>query len=253
MAIFSFLDPVLNFMFGWLLNFSPFWAVLVLSFAISLLIVLVYKYTTNQTLMKSLKEEIKSLQKSMRELRQEPEKMVEVNKKAMEANLKYMTHSFKPMLFTFLPIIVIFGWMNSSLAFEPIGQQQEFTMTALFEKGATGNITVHAPAGLSIVGASTKELSDGKSIFTFKGLEGLYGVAFEFREKQYVKEVLIGKERKYIDPVLPVNEGGIKSITTDHEKTKVIKIGSFWLSWLWSYILFSIVFSLGLRKLLKVY
>ena len=113
MGFFSFLDVPLDFMLGWLLKLTPFWSILIMSFILSLLIVLIYKITTNQTLMKSLKEEIKSLQKQMKELKHDPTKMMEVNKKAMETNMKYMGQSFKPMLFTFLPIIIIFVFFRN--------------------------------------------------------------------------------------------------------------------------------------------
>ena len=254
MGIFSFLDVPLNFVFGWMLNLDAFWAILIMSFILSLLIVLIYKYTTNQTLMKSLKEEIKSLQKQMKELKHDPTKMMEVNKRAMEANMKYMTQSFKPMLFTFLPIIIIFGWMNANLAFDPIMPGQEFSMTMLFEKGANGEVGVKAPDGITITGEDTRTITDGNSIFTMKGnAPGIYAVTFELNERQYVHEVEITNERSYLEPIQSIKDGSVKSITTDHEKARVIQIGSFGLTWLWSYIIFSIVFSIALRKWFKVY
>lgn len=250
MGFFSFLDPVMDFLLGWVLNLNPFWGVLILSFILSLLIVLIYKFTTNQDLMRSLKTEIKDLQKQMKELKHDPGKMMEVNKKAMEANMKYMSHSFKPMLFTFLPVILIFGWMNTHLAFEPIMPGQEFTMTVLFEKGASGNITINTPDGITLTGDSMRLITDGNAIFTLKATkDGLYAVNFGFGGKQHVKEVEITTERRYLDPVLTVNDGSISTITTDHDKTRVL----FGLTWLWSYIIFSIAFSIGLRKLMKVY
>lgn len=254
MGFFSFLDPAMDFLFGWILNLTPFWGILILSLIISILIVLIYKFTTNQTLMKSLKDEIKSLQKQMKELKHDPTKMMEVNKKAMEANMKYMGQSFKPMIFTFLPIIIIFGWMNATLAFDPLIAGQEFTMTVDFEKGASGNITLFAPDGIEITGDATKTVTDGNSIFTMKGEAlGIYAVTFDYNNKQYVHELEISNDRSYLEPVQRVKDGFVKQITTDLEKTKVIKIGSFGLTWLWSYILFSIVFSIALRKWLKVY
>ncbi|MBI4145251.1 DUF106 domain-containing protein [Candidatus Woesearchaeota archaeon] len=254
MGFFSFLDPVMNFLLGWVLNLSPFLGVLILSFILSLLIVLIYKFTTNQDLMRSLKTEIKDLQKQMKELKHDPGRMMEVNKKAMEANMKYMSHSFKPMLFTFLPVILIFGWMNTHLAFEPIMPGQEFTMTVLFEKGASGNITINTPDGIILTGDASRTITDGNAIFTLKAAQGgLYAVNFDFAGKQYLKEVEITSERRYLEPLLSVNDDDIKTITTDHAKTRVIRIGGFGLTWLWSYIIFSIAFSIGLRKLMKVY
>ena len=53
----------------------------------------------------------------MKTLRSDPDKMMVVQRKAMETNMKYMMQSMRPTLFTLIPIIVIFGWLNATLAF----------------------------------------------------------------------------------------------------------------------------------------
>jgi uncharacterized membrane protein (DUF106 family) len=204
--------------------------------------------------MKSLKDEIKELQKEMKMLKDNPKKMMEVNKRAMETNMKYMTQSMKPMLFTFIPIIIIFGWMNAHLAFDPIMPGQEFTMTLDFEKGASGMITAEVPEGLEIISNAEKEISDRRSIFTFKGDEpGVYSVGFSADGKTYTKEVEITNERSYFEPVEVVKDDFVRQITTDHDKAKAVQIGGFGLTWLWTYIIFSVIFSISLRRLLKIY
>jgi len=135
MGIFSFLDPVLNFVLGPLLLLMPFWALLIISFVISLLIVLIYKWITDQNLMRQLKEEQKELQKQMKELKAHPEEAMKVQKQLMQTNMKYMGQSMKPTLITFIPIILIFGWLQGHLAYEPIMPGQEFSAIVNFEEG----------------------------------------------------------------------------------------------------------------------
>lgn len=253
MAIFSFLDPVLNVAFGWLLPLPPFWSILVLSFVISLLIALIYKFTTNQNLMKDLKTEIKTLQQDMKLLRDDPSKMMEVNKKAFDANMRYMSHSLKPMLLTFLPVILIFGWLNGHLAFEPIRPNQEFSVTLVFDKAVVGNVTMQVPDGMTATSDTVKIIADGTAFFSMKGEAGLYSLKFMKDDQVYLKDVEIAVDRVYVEPALNVNDGTVKTITTQHEKTQVIRVGGWGLSWFWSYLIFSLVFSLGIRKVLKIY
>src|SRR3989338_4786091 len=101
---FSFLDPFL----GPLFRLPSFLAILIFSLLISLLITLIYKYTTNQSLMKQLKGEIKEFQKEMKELKDKPGEVMRVQKEAMKTNLKYMSMSMKSTLTTFPPIIFLF-------------------------------------------------------------------------------------------------------------------------------------------------
>lgn len=108
MGVLSFLDIALKPLFVW----SPLGTLLILSLLITLITTLVYKWLTNQELMKSLREEIKGFQREMKDHKDNPSKAMEIQKKSMEKNIKYMMHSFKPMLVTFIPLLLIFGWLR---------------------------------------------------------------------------------------------------------------------------------------------
>ena len=91
-------ENLLNPVFDPLLNLPTLLAVVILSFLISLIITVVYKFTTNKRLMKDLKEEMKEFQKEVKELKKEPEKAMQVQKKAMQTNMKYMMNEMKSRL-----------------------------------------------------------------------------------------------------------------------------------------------------------
>ena len=71
----------LNVVFSPLLKLPPTVAIATMAFIISLLIIIITKYTTNQALMKQLKDEIKEHQKQLKQLRSEPAKAMEIQKK----------------------------------------------------------------------------------------------------------------------------------------------------------------------------
>src|SRR3989344_634911 len=105
-------DNFFDLVFGWVIVINPVFGVAFVSFILTLIITLSYKYLTDQLLMKSLKDDIKILQKKLKELKDNPTKVMEVQKEAMEKNMKYMMHSLKPTIITFLPLILIFGWLS---------------------------------------------------------------------------------------------------------------------------------------------
>lgn len=106
-------DNFFNFTFGPIMNLPDPLNLLIISFILTGLITLAYKYLTDQTKMKELKDEMKATQKKMKELKDQPDKVMSMQKDAMKKNMEYMKHSMKPMLFTFIPIIVIFGWLRN--------------------------------------------------------------------------------------------------------------------------------------------
>ena len=103
-----------NYIFGFLINWNKFIALLIISFILTLITTLIFKFLTDQHLMKTLKEEIKLSQQEAKNHKNNPKKLIEIQKQAMEKNIKLMMHSMKPMLFTFLPIIIVFSWLSKT-------------------------------------------------------------------------------------------------------------------------------------------
>ncbi len=243
------LNPVLDP----LLSLPSIYAIIILSVGISLIITLITKFTTNQNLMKQLKGELKELQAQMKKLRDKPDEMMKVNKKMMEINGKYMTQSMKSMLFTFIPIIIIFGWMNAHLAFDPISPGQDFTVKVSFENGASGEITLKGVEGITIQGENTKIVNNSQAIWVLQGQQGEYLLEFDYNGKSYFKEVLITNTNEYRQPIKNINEGDINTIEVEHKKNVVLNLFGWNVGWLGAYIIFSIFASIIMRKLLKVY
>src|SRR3989338_11490462 len=160
-----FLSPIMDP----LLVLPPLWIVIIISLVVTLIITLIYKWTTDQNLMKQLKDEMKEFQKEMKELKQHPSKMMEVQKKAMQTNMKYMMHSMRATLFTFIPIIIIFSWMSANLAYEPIAPQKEFIVTANFDDVASGAASIKVPEGLTVLGNDTQQIANKRVSFVLKG------------------------------------------------------------------------------------
>jgi len=103
------LDSFFNSVFGGVIESSPLGGLIFISFVLTLLITLAYKFMTDQKLMKSVKEDMKSIRKQMKEFKDEPDKVMELQKKSMEMSMSQMKNSFKPMLITFIPLIIFFG------------------------------------------------------------------------------------------------------------------------------------------------
>lgn len=247
------LDGLLNPVFYPLLESTGyFWTLFILSFAITFLTTIIYKYATNQSLMKDLKEEQKALQKQVKELKNEPEKAMKVQKQMMETNSKYMMHSFKPMLFTFLPVILFFGWMNVHLGYYPIMPDQEFSVTMNFDESAIGNVAIVLPPGINSGSDLNQTIVDRQAKWILNGRVGEYLLNYNFNGKTYSNQVLISDKKMYKEPSTRINKDGIKTIVVGLNPVLfnffVHKFG-----WLGTYIIFSIIISSLLRKIMKIY
>lgn len=248
---------ILNPVFNPILNLGPFWAIILMSFLVSLIISIVYKLTTDQKKMKEIKDEIKSFQDRAKAEKEDPNKMMAIQKEAMSKNMEYMKMSFKPTLFTFIPILLIFGWMADHLAYEPLIMSEQFNVEVMLGKEVAGTVKIVTHDGLEVVGSSEAEIKDGKVNFMLKGLEkGDFTFDVDFNNRLYSKEVRITDKFSYLDPIRVFDEGDVKQIVVGNQKVK--PLGSFSIlgwrpEWLGTYIIFSLVFSMLIRKALKVY
>ncbi len=234
----------------------PFWSIVILSFLISLLINVAYKFLTNQARMKELKEDLKHHQEEMKKFKDNPKRMMDIQKQAMAKNMEYMKYSFKPTLFTFLPIILVFGWMNNVFAFENIAPGQEFAATV--NLNSIANVSIKLPDEVKLLKTESADLS---TTYTLKADSvGEYllsfdvdGKKFSVDGKPYDKGVIISDKREYADPVKTFKKDVVKSIAIGLNKLKVWNLFGWKLGWLGTYIIWSIVFSLGLRKVMGLY
>jgi len=242
-------NPVLNPVLQLL---GPLWTIVFVSFALSLIATIVYKYATNQSEMKRLRDDMKSHQSKMKESRDNPDALIDLQKQAMSAQMEYMKHSLRPTLITFLPIILVFGWLSAHLAFIPIAPGDAFDVAVMMDPAATGTVRLVAP-DMQVVGGAQKNATELVS-FTLKAVkEGEYKIDVEHDGTVYSKPVVVSREQNYA-PETQTYEGSVKSITLAYKKLIVLPIGiKDWFGWLGVYILLSIVFSMGMKKLFKLH
>lgn len=246
-------ENLLNPIFAPLLKLPPLFGILVISIIITVMITLIYKWTTDQNLMKQLKDEIKEFQKEAKTLKSDPQKAMQVQKKAMQTNMKYMMHSFKPMLFTFIPIILIFGWLNTHMAFESITPNTEFTTTMVFANNVKGEAELIIPEGMNLVNDAEQKIITKQATWALTGYEGEYILEYKFNDKSFTKDLLITNKRAYKPVQKKINDNEVKLIKINNKSLKVLNLFGWKIGWLGTYIMFSIFFSIILRKVLKVH
>ena len=217
-----------------------------------------YKFLTNQNLMKDLKAEMKEFQKEIKELKDNPAKAMAVQKKSMATNMKYMQHSMRPMLFTMLPILLIFGWLNAHMAYNPLLPGDDFSIQVEIPTSISGSIglSTYPSDTISIIGPADKELLGQKYLSWILNPkeEGTYLLEFDINGETVQKEVIISSEKGTFSKVVEVPKSpSVKKIVLSNEKKKITIFNGFRMGWIWIYIILLTVFNMGLKKILKVY
>ncbi|MBN1792328.1 DUF106 domain-containing protein [Candidatus Woesearchaeota archaeon] len=256
MGFTSFLDPVLDP----LLNLDPALSIFILSFIVTLLITLVYKYATNQTEMKRLKTDMKESQAKIRKLSKEnPQKAMEAQSQAMQKNLEYMKHSFKATFYTMIPVLIIFAWMSQNLAYYPIAPSSTFTVTGVFADGHASSASLSSIPELTFVSNQTQIIEYNPSskeniaVWQLKGAVGEYKVTLDYNGEKYDHAILISEGKKYSAPEKLISDSKLKKIVVGNEKVYPFRILGVRFTWFWAYLVLSIGLSMLMRKILKIY
>ena len=250
-----------------LLALPPAVAIIIISLFVSIVTTVVYKYTTNQKHLKEIKEEMGRMQAEIRTTK-EPGRAAQLQKEMMGKSMKQLNSSTKSMLITLVPLFLLFGWMGSHLAYQPLVPGEEFTTTAYFAKSAlqnashVGNITFSASEGLEILSSPVQEAKAAAVTWHLKGgKEGTYKLTYGFGNEAYSLNVILTNEFKYETPLLAKSKGIKKGSVIDRitvDLKPLQPFGDFTLlgwkpGWLATYIIFSLVASMIVRKWLKVY
>lgn len=255
----SLLNPILSP----LLTMNPLWAIVLIAFVLTLGITVVYKLATDQDRMKELKKQIKDLQKKMKEKQKEGDVkgMQKIQGKMMPLNTELMKHSMKPTLYTFIPIIIIFGWLNAHMAYMQVMPDIPFEVTAAFPADTLGLVQLVASPEL-VITEDIQTIENGMVKWELKGPEGDYTLTYNRLDSN--KKVLnsveqklkISTTREYEQPLMKYKKSSwIETSMIENEAIKPLGNTSLfgWRpGWLGTYILLSIIFSMLMRKAMKV-
>lgn len=249
---------------NWFLSLPPLLAITLISALISFVVTIIYKFAVNQSLMKSLKEEIKELQKLMKDAKNDPKRMLEIQKISMEKNMVYFKHSMRSTFFSLIPVLLIFTWMSSHYSFSPILPNEQFNLSFSLKEAYNNNkysvsIDKSNLNEFEIISKDSLDFNNLSAIFTLKAKsEGTHNIKYEILDdnKKVVfnstMPLIISKIQKYTEPKQTFKEGVLNKIEISN-KPLSIDFKIFSLSWFWAYFILSLFTSTLIRKLLNVY
>ncbi|MFP4118844.1 MAG: EMC3/TMCO1 family protein [Candidatus Woesearchaeota archaeon] len=255
-------DPLLNPVLEAL---GPLPAMIIVSLAVALLTTLIYKYATDQEKMKSLKATMKRYRKKISAVKDDRDKAMKLQREMMKVNGEYMRHSFKSMLFTIIPVMLFLGWFAAHFAFNPILPGESFNVTVELKDSVDGNVSLVAPQNITVDDAVVKNGSEGVVSWTgISGPKGTYDFSVRHDpsgEEQFFS-VIITDQQHYENPVhlFEDSDSVFSRIEVGMEKLLMFEgvpvLGSLPLikkaGWLGAYILFSLIFTTVLRKVMGV-
>jgi uncharacterized membrane protein (DUF106 family) len=116
-------------------DMNPWVGMIIVSFLTGLLMLVIFRYTSNQAGIKKNKNKIKAHLLELRLYKDSLGLSLKAQGNILLANLKYITHSFKPMLVMIIPVILILIQMNFWFGYESLKPGEQTLLKVKLEEG----------------------------------------------------------------------------------------------------------------------
>ena len=265
-----------------ILVFSPLPTLILIGFLVSLFVTLVSKFLTDQKALKKIKEDMSELRAKLKTHKSDIKVMGDVNRQMIQRSSEQMRKSIRSLFFTLLPLLLVITWMQGNVALDNIDPGDQFSISVILDEEQTEDVNIllsvegeatlqENQTALQIIEPATYNSSVPLWILTAEQA-GNATLTYTINDAEnYTQEILITEQWRYNDPLLEKDKevlsiryasgelspsSPVDTLMINLEPTR--PFGEFSLfgwtpGWLVTYILATLVFSLLLRKFLKVY
>ena len=249
-------------------SLNPMVGLTVVSFLTGILMVLVFRTTSNQAGIKQVKERIKAHLLAIRLFQDQLDVVLRTHARILGSTLSYMGFSLRPLAVMFLPIVLIMVQLELRLGQHPAQPEESFLVAATFaEAGGLEQASLQLPPGLALTAPPLRIFDQKEITWRVEASEaGDFTLGVVVGEQAFAKTVTVGDStarlsRKRLraglvnqflypgEPPLP-KEAPVESIEIKY-RPRSIDSGLFESHWLVPFFGLSLIAGLALKGVLR--
>ncbi len=268
----KFFGKIFDLLFIPFRSMNPWVGMVIVSFLTGLLMLVIFRYTSNQAGIKKVKNKIKAHLLELRLYKDSLGLSMKAQGNILLANLKYITHSFKPLLVMIVPVILILIQMNFWFGYESLKPGEQTLLKVKLEEGYNPLQTdlVLEPAPEIVIETPPLRIEEYSEINwrISSQKSGIHHVDVVVAGKKISKTIAtdtkplsklspIKHRKKFVDELFyPVEapiakDFPVKSIEVLYPAKRLNFLG-FDIHWLIAYFALSIVFGFAFKGIFKV-
>lgn len=271
----SFLNSILNTVFNLIVSpfrdIDPLWSLALFSLLLAILMLVIFRYTSNQAKIRETKNRIRAYIYELRLFKDELGIVLSAQKNVFIQNMKYMKYALKPLIFMIIPLGLFLIQLDSLYGHKPLDTNESTIVSLKLDQNSEipENISVKSDGGLSIETPPLKIIQDKQIDWRIKANElGQHDLIFNVGNEQYKKNVFVGEQgitrvaptastpnfwNNLLYPAAePLAKSGIvKEIHVDYDRNS-INVYKWQLDWIVIIFVLSIIFAFGIKGLFKV-
>ena len=253
-------------------NMSPWIGMILISFLTALLMLFVFRFTSNQEGIKNVKNKIKAHLLEFRLFKDSLSISLKAQGKILRYNLKYIGYTAKPLLVMIIPLILILIQLNLWFGYHSLSPGQKAILKAELEMNQSlldAEFKIETPSGLVVETPPLRIEDKGEVNWRLQAEEaGIHELVFTVNGQRIVKQVAVAQRslskisplkirrnfmRELFNPgeaPLPGNSP-VKSLEIKYPSQSMNLFG--WrIHWIIVYFVLSIIFGLTFKGIFKV-
>lgn len=269
--IISMLNGFFNLIFAPFNNLNPMWGLIVVSLITGVLMLYIFKLTSDQAGIKQAKNLVKGHFLAIYLYRDDISTMFSTLKNIVVSNFLYIKKSFRPMLFLIVPVGLIFIFVEQRYDHRPlrVGESTIVSIRLAPEvQNQIRNVEMKLPEGLTRETPAVRIESIPEISWRVKAdREGFYRIRFELNGETIVKQLRV--EPSLAPLATQTTRGGFftallnaaeRSLPSEQWATAVsviypkrqLRLMGIHIHWLVAFFIFSIISAFAFRKFMKV-
>lgn len=147
----SAVSRVFSFLFEPLRSAPPLVALLVTSWLTGMLMVLLFRFTTNQKELKKIKNQMQAHLLTVRLFQEQVGVVLRAQGRILRSSLTYLRQSLKPLAVMFLPLVILLIQLDAHLGWVPAAPGEDFVLTTrVAELASLDQVSLRLPDGLAL-------------------------------------------------------------------------------------------------------
>lgn len=191
----SIITPIFDLLLRPLSGVSPVWGLLIVSAVVGIIMVLIFKYTSNQDGIKGAKDKMGAYLMEIRLFKDDMRLMFAAQGRILRTNLTYMRYAVTPMLFMMVPVVLIIAQLAVRYADRPLRPGESALVKLKLEEFSfdeTTPISVDSGEGLRLETPILRIPSKGEIDFRIGALEdGDHELAIHIGDETLTHPVLV--------------------------------------------------------------
>jgi len=251
---------------------NAWWGMMYISLLTGLLMLAVFRLTSNQAGIRAAKDRIKAHLLEMRLFKDNLRVSLGAQRQILAANWRYLRYSVKPLLVMIVPLVLILIQLNFWLGYEPLAAGEPAILKVRLEDGVDllkTEVSLEAPPSVRVETPPLRIAGENEIDWRIRPQgAGLTGLTIAVSGARYEKSVRVGGaalsrlspvriQGRFPDTLLYPGEsalpsgGPVKSIELVYAARRLPFLG-LRLHWLVAYFALSVVLGLALKRPFKV-